>query len=77
MSDPLKILMVATKAPWPPVDGGRVVVLETLKALSSAGHSVTLVTPVDPDGDVAEGRTALAEFCAPELIPVRPGSTRG
>ncbi len=58
------------------MDGGRVVVLETLKALSSAGHSITLVTPVDPDGDTAGVRTALAEFCAPELIPVRPGSAR-
>ncbi len=74
MNDPLKILIVATKPPWPPVDGGRVVVFETLNALSSAGHSVTLVTPVDPIADIPGTRAELAKYCTPELVPARPRS---
>lgn len=72
MAAPLNILIVATKPPWPPVDGGRVVVLNTIDALAAAGHRITLVAPVDPTTDLAAARDALASRCRPELVPVPP-----
>jgi glycosyltransferase involved in cell wall biosynthesis len=41
----VKILWVATKAPWPPADGGRLVAARTIEALAAAGHEVTVLTP--------------------------------
>ncbi len=75
----MKILWVATKAPWPPVDGGRLLLLNTLRALSAAGHQVTLVAPVDASGgrsgtapgDDAERTCAgLRSCCRPSLVSV-------
>jgi hypothetical protein len=43
----MRILLVATKTPWPPIDGGRLVLLNTIEALRDADHHVTLVAPVD------------------------------
>jgi glycosyltransferase involved in cell wall biosynthesis len=74
MAAPLNILIVATKPPWPPVDGGRVVVLNTVDALAAAGHRITLVAPVDPAADHRATRDALAAHCRAELVPARvPG----
>jgi len=42
----LEILAVATKSPWPPIDGGRLALHLTLEALGQAGHHVTVVYPV-------------------------------
>jgi hypothetical protein len=72
MSEALNILIVATKAPWPPVDGGKVVVWETLGALAGAGHRVTLVAPHDPTTDAEDLRAALAPRCRPELVATSP-----
>jgi hypothetical protein len=68
VSEALNILVVATKAPWPPVDGGRVVVLETLDALANAGHRVSLVAPVARGSELDEIRSALASRCRPFLV---------
>jgi len=76
MDSPLKILIVATKSPWPPVDGGRVVILETIDALAAAGHAVTLVAPVDADTDVEEARGVLAGRCRVELVQAKPRGAR-
>jgi len=76
MADQLSILIVATKPPWPPVDGGRVVVLNTVDALATAGHRVTLVAPVDPAADAAAAREALAGRCRAELVPARTRAVR-
>lgn len=46
-----RILCAATKAPWPPRDGGRLLLLETLKALAAVDQRVDLVAPVDPGVD--------------------------
>ncbi len=53
----MKILVVATKLPWPPVDGGRLVLWRTLEALADAGHEVAVVacSPMD-----AAARTGAA-----------------
>ena len=41
----MRLLWVATKPPWPPVDGGRLVLAQTVACLRSAGHEVRLVAP--------------------------------
>lgn len=72
-SPAVRILAVATKAPWPAVDGGRLLLRLTLEALAAAGHEVDLVAPVDPHGfDLEEVRAALADVCRPHLVPARP-----
>jgi glycosyltransferase involved in cell wall biosynthesis len=76
MDQPLNILIVATKAPWPPVDGGRVVILETIDALAASGHAVTLVAPVDPETGVGEIAAVLQGRCRVELVPAKPRGAR-
>ncbi len=70
----MKILWIGTKPPAPPVDGGRLAVLETLRALREAGLEVTLVVPVDRDAPRTE-RTAfvraLEPLCKPVLVRCR------
>lgn len=69
----MKILWVGTKAPWPPVDGGRLLVWYTLRALSQAGHEITLVAPIDPGAtDTTAVENALRPHCRPVLVPARP-----
>lgn len=63
----MRILWVGTKAPWPPVDGGRLVAWVTLQALRDAGHEVTLVVPADPTRDPA-ALQRLRQVCAPEVV---------
>ncbi len=41
----MKILVLATKSPWPAVDGGRQLLATTLSALAARGHELTLVFP--------------------------------
>ena len=69
----MNILLVATKAPWPPVDGGRFLLLNTLEALAAAGCRLTLVTPVDPAGfDLGRVARELSPWCTPVLVPAAP-----
>jgi glycosyl transferase family 1/glycosyl transferase family 4 len=72
----LRLLVLATKAPWPPLDGGRLLLAHTLQALAAAGCRPTLVAPVDPARfDLDRIAAALAPWCAPRLVaaaPVRP-----
>jgi hypothetical protein len=69
----MKILAVATKAPWPPVDGGRVLLLNTLEGLAAAGCRVTLVAPVDPEAfDLERVARELSPWCTPALVPAAP-----
>ncbi len=69
----LKVLAIATKAPWPAVDGGRFLLLNTLQALAAAGCRLTLVAPVDPARfDLAEVARELAPFCTPALVSAAP-----
>ena len=70
---PLNILIVATKAPWPAVDGGRFLLRNTLQALAAAGCRLTLVAPVDAARfDLAEVDRQLSGFCTPALVPAAP-----
>jgi hypothetical protein len=69
----VRILVVATKAPWPPIDGGRLLLLRTLEGLAAAGVRATLVAPVDARRHSPEAVTAaLGECCEPQLVPARP-----
>jgi hypothetical protein len=57
------------------VDGGRLLVWHTLRALADAGHEITLVAPVDPAGsDRAAAEQALRPLCRPVLVAARPAS---
>lgn len=73
--EPLRILVIATKPPWPPVDGGRLVLLQTIEALAGMGHRVDLVTPAG--GEIDEIADALAPICTPHLVPATPRSAFG
>ncbi|MEM7587638.1 MAG: hypothetical protein AAF560_29900, partial [Acidobacteriota bacterium] len=69
----MKILWIATKAPWPPVDGGRRVLLDTLHALGAAGHRLTLVAPVAmAESERRSCEQELAAVCEPRLVAARP-----
>ena len=68
----LRILVVATKAPWPPVDGGRLVLLNTIEALAEAGHHIDLVAPCTKAA--GEAAAALNACCTPHLVETRPRS---
>src|SRR5262245_2546072 len=70
----MRILWVGTKAPWPPVDGGRLVAWLTLRALRDAGHEVTLAAPVDAPLDAA-ALAHLREACEPAIV-VAPALSR-
>jgi glycosyltransferase involved in cell wall biosynthesis len=69
----VNLLWVVTKPPWPPVDGGRLVVVHTLAALRARGHQIDLVAPHRPDdGDAGTIVQGLTPLCRPHLVPVAP-----
>ncbi len=69
----MNVLVVATKAPWPPVDGGRFLLLNTLRGLAALGCRLTLAAPVDPSAfDIETVARALAPWCVPRLVPAAP-----
>jgi len=45
----VRILVVATKLPWPAIDGGRLVLWHTVRGLLDAGHEVQLIAPAARD----------------------------
>lgn len=65
----MRILVLATKAPWPPSDGGRLLLLQTLQGLAAAGHRVTLVVPAAGGERRCE---ELAAWCELRLVDARP-----
>ncbi len=65
--------MVATKAPWPPLDGGRLLLLRTIEGLAAAGAAVTLAAPVDVGRQpLAAVAAELGKVCTPALVAGRP-----
>ncbi len=72
----MRILWVATKAPWPTVDGGRLVAALTLDALRARGHEITVVAPVDPrESDPVAATAARREgWHGLVLVPTAPAS---
>jgi hypothetical protein len=69
----LRLLWIATKSPSPPVDGGRLLLCETLAALAAAGAKITLVAPVAAR-ERAAASEALSAWCRPELVEAAPRS---
>ncbi len=70
----MRILVVATKSPWPPRDGGRLALWLTLQGLHAAGHELRLICAVDAAA-TAEDDAALRAVCTPELLLVQPRGT--
>ena len=66
---PRRILWVTTKPPWPVRDGGRLLVMQTLRALAARGAEVTLVAPCRAD-EQEELTGRLRRVCTPQLVPV-------
>ncbi len=72
----MRLLVVATKCPWPPIDGGRLLLLRTLDGLAAEGVRATLVAPLDPRRhELAAATAALDRCCEPELVAARPAGT--
>ncbi len=42
----MEILFLATKSPWPAIDGGRLALWLTMQGLARAGHELRLIAPV-------------------------------
>jgi hypothetical protein len=63
----VRILWVATKPPWPPADGGRLVAANTIEALVAAGHHVTVVGP-----DLGARTSPAPPGVEMSLVPARP-----
>lgn len=78
----MRLLWIATKAPWPPADGGRLLLAESLQALAGRSSGarqaveVTLVAPIAPSEARHRAATeeALAGFCIPRLVSIHPRS---
>jgi glycosyltransferase involved in cell wall biosynthesis len=74
----MNILYLATKPPWPPIDGGRLLMHTTLEDLSARGHRVTVVAPVAGPLEVIElTARALERVCEPVLVPSGPAAPLG
>jgi polysaccharide biosynthesis protein PslH len=71
----MRILWVATKPPWPSLDGGRLVAALTLEALRARGHEPTVVAPVDPrEADLAATAARREGWHRLVLVPTPPVS---
>jgi len=71
----VRILCVATKAPWPPNDGGRLALWLTLQGLADAGHKIALVVPDASGADASSYEyTELRAVCTLHFVPVRSRS---
>ncbi len=68
----MRLLWIATKSPWPPHDGGRLLLLESLRALAGSGVALRLVAPTPDSGAADAARTALAATCAVRWVEVAP-----
>jgi Glycosyl transferases group 1/Glycosyltransferase Family 4 len=78
LATPMRILWVATKPPWPSLDGGRLVAALTLEALRAAGHEATVVAPVDPrEADEAAACARRHDWQRLVLVLARPLSLPG
>lgn len=69
----MNILLLSPWLPWPPYDGGRIRILETLRYLSRH-HSVTLATSVCR-ADEIDHASFLSDYCANIITTVRSNET--
>lgn len=72
-SRPLRILYLGTKPAYPPKDGGRLLMWNTIVSLAARGHRITFVAP-----DLGYGHREIEEHLTPQcaathLVPARIG----
>lgn len=68
-----RILWLATKLPWPPVDGGRLLMVRSFQALAEAGCRPTVVAPDCGDPVAArEAVQALEPWARLEAVSAMP-----
>jgi len=73
MSSSLRILFVGTKPAFPPIDGGRLLMWDTIVQLAARGHRITFVAP-DLSLDHRESENHLSRNCTGvHLISARAG----
>ena len=73
MQASLRILFVGTKPPFPPSDGGRLLMWNTIIQLAARGHRITFVAP-DLNRDHREIEDHLSRYCAAvHLVSARAG----
>jgi len=72
MTGSLRILFVATKPPYPPSDGGKLLMWNTIRDLAARGHDITFIAP-DLGDTPAEAIEQISEHCRPRLVSCRPG----
>jgi hypothetical protein len=65
----MKILWVATKPPWPLIDGGRVLMWHTMEALHRRSLDLTLIAPADDGANSEAAAQELRSICHPILVP--------
>ena len=68
----LRILYVATKPPFPPSDGGKLLIWNTIRDLAVRGHDITCVAP-DLGDMPPESVEQMSQHCHPRLVSCRPG----
>jgi glycosyltransferase involved in cell wall biosynthesis len=71
MTGALRILYVATKPPYPPSDGGKLLMWNTLRDLAARGHDITFVAP-DLGDMTPEAVEQISKHCRPRLVSCRP-----
>lgn len=49
----MRLMILASKSPWPTVDGGRLALAEWIRAIAGRDVRILLVAPTTPGGDVA------------------------
>lgn len=71
----MRLLVVSTKAPWPPADGGRLLLWLTLEGLAARGVEPVVVAPAPADpGERREAEANLARLGRARLVAARPRS---
>ncbi|MEO1451074.1 MAG: hypothetical protein AAFV07_16205, partial [Bacteroidota bacterium] len=69
---PLRILVLCTKFPWPPKDGGAIAMLNMIRSFHKAGEQVTVLSMNTPKHyvqlkDVPDDLRRSAEFYAVDV----------
>lgn len=70
----MRVLILASKCPWPPIDGGRLALWQTIRALHGAGATVHVLAPgAAADFDqLANWRQAMSPCAGLDLYPGEP-----
>ncbi|MCL4838769.1 MAG: glycosyltransferase [Thermoanaerobaculia bacterium] len=69
----MRLLVVSTKAPWPPADGGRLLLWLTLEGLAARGIEPVVVAPAPADaGERREAEARLAGLGGLRMVTARP-----